>query len=144
MVGAESARSGRSALPLEHRGGELGKLARHPRARHDEIETGPLGTAAGGDVDVRVEADRRRPGGGDRIDVGEVEVGDDQVEAGGIGAGVGADRDLVAGGAQRRLDAAASIRSATTARTRAIPASLRSSGGGGTRRGRSPAAPTSA
>src|ERR1700733_4972097 len=55
--GLDSRPRARSAIAGEARD-ELGALARHARARHDEIEAGLASARTGLDVDVRVERER--------------------------------------------------------------------------------------
>ena len=53
-------KSGRRTSGTDQPLHELGPLARHPRARDDQVEAGRVGAALRVDVDVRVDAERAR------------------------------------------------------------------------------------
>ena len=119
------------------------QLARHPRARHDQVEPGRLGGAAGLDVDVRVEAERpgtpaALTGLRDRPRRGRRRPASASTAPPAAPRRRSTSWPAAPSPSATRL---ASIRSATTATG---PGATRGSGAGGTLRGRSPAGPTSA
>ncbi len=123
---------------------QLRQLARHPRARHDEVDAGRLPPLRGSRR--RRASSSRAPGSrGRRAPPGSPtsrSATSRSASSSGASASDGERLDVVAGGAQHRLDLAAE-QQVGDERRRSVPRA-RASGAGGTPRGRSPAGPTSA
>ena len=113
----------RSTVVRRHQSRPPGRGARGPSASAARRGRNrrPRPGAAGLDVDVRVEAEAvGGPAAATASGIDQLEVGDDQVEGGGVGAGLARDSvtswPAAVSGASTLL---ASIRSVTSARTRA-------------------------